>query len=93
MAQISVEPTEIVRPSSPTSFNDVHTHTNSSVTDLYTVGDEDKTWMSLKGKEVLFMHWLWLNRPQVEVVRVNALFDGGAMVGAMCSSVFNKVKH
>ena len=39
------------------------------------------------------MHWIWLHRPQGEVVRVNVLFDGGAMVGAMCSSVFDKVKH
>ena len=49
--------------------------------------------MSLKKKEVPFMHWLWLHGPQGEVVRVNALFDGGAMVGAMCLSIFEKVKH
>ena len=61
--------------------------------DLYSVGEEDKTWGSLKEKEVPFMHWLLLHGPRGEVVRVNALFDGGAMVGAMCASVFEKVKH
>jgi len=39
------------------------------------------------------MHWLWLHGPQGEVVRVNALFDRGAMVRAMCSLIFEKVKH
>jgi len=39
------------------------------------------------------MHWLWLHGPQGEVVRANALFNGGAMVGAMCLSLFEKVKH
>ena len=93
MAQILVEHTEIDRPNSSASFNDIYTHTNSSVIDLYSVGDEDKGWMSLKEKEVPFMHWIWLHGPQGEVVRVNALFDGGAMVVAMCSSIFDKVKH
>ncbi|KIK41123.1 hypothetical protein CY34DRAFT_50702, partial [Suillus luteus UH-Slu-Lm8-n1] len=31
--------------------------------------------------------------PQGEIVRVKALFDEGAMISAMCSSVFNKIKH
>lgn len=39
------------------------------------------------------MHWIWPHGPQGEVARVNALFDGGAMVGAICSSIFDKVKH
>jgi len=92
-AQVSVEPTEIDRPSSSQVFNDVITHTNSSIIDLYAVGGEDNTWVSLKEKEVPFLHWLRLHGPQGEVIRVNTLFDGGAMVGAMCSSVFKKVKH
>ena len=92
-AQISVEPTEIDHPSSSGSLNDVYTRANPSIVDLYSVGEEDKTWVSLKEKEVPFMHWVWLHGPQGEVVRVNALFDGGAMVGAMCASVFEKVKH
>jgi hypothetical protein len=31
--------------------------------------------------------------PQGEIVRVEALFDGCAMVSAMCTTVFEKVKH
>ncbi|KAJ8585783.1 hypothetical protein M405DRAFT_744702, partial [Rhizopogon salebrosus TDB-379] len=31
--------------------------------------------------------------PQGEIVRVKALFDEGAMVSAMCTSVFEQVKH
>lgn len=92
-AQVSVEPTKINCPSSSEVLDDVHTHMNLSVIDLYTVGEEDDTWVSLKEKEVPFMHWLWLHGPRGEVVRVNPLFDGGAMVGAMCSSVFEKIKH
>ena len=48
VAQILVQPTEIDCPNSSASFNDVHIHANSSVIDLYSVGDEDKAWMSLK---------------------------------------------
>ena len=92
-AQISVEPTEIDRPSSSGSLNDVYTRANPSIVDLYSVGEEDKTWVSLKEKEVPFMHWVWLHGPQGEVVRVNTLFDRGVMVGTMCASVFEKVKH
>ena len=39
------------------------------------------------------MHWLILHGPQGKKVRVKALFDGGAMVGAMCASVFKKSQH
>ena len=50
-------------------------------------------WKTLKQKETPFMHWLSLHGPQGEKVRVKALFDGGAMVGAMCASFFKKVQH
>lgn len=93
VAQISVEPTEIDCPNSLDSFNDVNTHANSSVIDLYSVGDEDTMWESLKEKEVPFRHWLCLHRPWGEVERVNVLFDRGVMVGAMCLLFFEKVKH
>ena len=92
-AQVSVEPTKIDCPTSSEVLNDVHTWANLSVIDLYAVGQEDDTWVSLKEKEVPFMHWLWLHGPQCKLVRVNTLFDGGAMVGAMCSSVFKNIKH
>ena len=93
MAPVSVVPTGIDRPSSSESFDDVHTHTNSSVLDLYSVGEENDIWASFKKKERPFTHWLWIHGPQGEVVRVNALFNGRVMVGEMCSSVFKKIKH
>ena len=44
-------------------------------------------------EEVPFKYTLKLAGPKGEVVRVSALFDGAAMVAAMCQSVFEKVKH
>ncbi|EDR00265.1 uncharacterized protein LACBIDRAFT_314458 [Laccaria bicolor S238N-H82] len=66
---------------------------NSSVIDLYTVGDGDKTWDTLRQGEMPFVHWLLVHGPQGEKVRVKAVFDGGAMVGTMCTSFFKKVQH
>ncbi|KDQ54245.1 hypothetical protein JAAARDRAFT_106732, partial [Jaapia argillacea MUCL 33604] len=40
-----------------------------------------------------FIHRVLLKGLHGEVVRVNALFDDGAMVVAMCETVFHKVKH
>jgi transposase InsO family protein len=39
------------------------------------------------------MHWLLVHGPRGEIVRVKALYDGGAMVGAMCASFFKKIQH
>ena len=61
---------------------------------LYSVGHETVTrTMHNTNEEVLFKHTLQLLGPKGEVVRVSALFDGAAMVAAMCQSVFEKVKH
>ena len=94
-APISVEPTGVDRPSSsPDSFDVVHTACdNATVIDLYSVGDKDRLWETLEQREVPFVHWLLVHGPQGEIVRVKALFDGGAMVGAMCTSFFKKVQH
>ncbi|KAH7918391.1 hypothetical protein BV22DRAFT_977878, partial [Leucogyrophana mollusca] len=40
-----------------------------------------------------FIQHIALAGPNGEITRVKALFDDGAMVGAMCSTVFHKVKH
>ncbi|KIJ66664.1 hypothetical protein HYDPIDRAFT_59664, partial [Hydnomerulius pinastri MD-312] len=40
-----------------------------------------------------FLHSITLQGPKGEQTRVRALFDDGAMVGAMCSSIFHAVKH
>lgn len=49
--------------------------------------------MHNKGIEVPFKHTLWILGPQGKVIRVLAVFDGAAMVAAMCKSIFEKVKH
>jgi len=93
-APSSVDCTGVESPSSPVSPNNVHTTSdNSTLIDLYCVGDGDKMWEMLSQKEAPFTQWLLLHGPQGEVVRVKALFDGGAMVGAMCASFFKKIQH
>jgi hypothetical protein len=70
------------------------TESNNNLIDLYSVGHEEVTRvMCDKGVEVPFQHTLRLLGPQGEIVRVSALFDGCAMVSAMCATVFEKVKH
>ena len=49
--------------------------------------------MCNEGAEIPFQHTLHLLGPQGEIVRVPALFDGCAMVAAMCATIFEKVKH
>ena len=67
---------------------------NDTVIDLYSVGHEEVTrTMCNLGIEVPFQHILHLLSPKGEIVRVAALFDGCAMVSAMCTTVFEKVKH
>lgn len=67
---------------------------NDNLVDLYSVGHEEVTReMCDLGIEVPFQHTLQLLGPQGEIVRVSALFDGCAMVSAMCATVFEKVKH
>ena len=93
MAPSPGESTE-VEGSSPDSFTIVNTAcNNSTLIDLYAVEGDNKMWESLTQKEVPFIHWLLLHGPQGEVIWVKALFDGGAMVGAMCTSFFNKIQH
>ncbi|KIJ58243.1 hypothetical protein HYDPIDRAFT_61227, partial [Hydnomerulius pinastri MD-312] len=64
------------------------------IVDLYSAGnveeDGDKPY---PGQCRPFLQHISFAGPQGEVVRVKALFDDGAMVGAMCSSFFHKVKH
>ena len=73
---------------------DVPTDDENDIIDLYSVGHESVTWnMCTQGVEVPFKQGIQLYGPKGEVVRVEGLFDGGAMVAAMCTSVFEKVKH
>ena len=67
---------------------------NENHVDLYSVGHMEVTRkMCDMGVEVPFQHTLQLLGPQGEVARIAALFDGCAMVSAMCATVFEKVKH
>ena len=46
-----------------------------------------------QGVEMPFKQGIQLYGPKGEIVRVEGLFNGGAMVAAICTSVFEKVKH
>ena len=67
---------------------------NVNLIDLYSVGHTSvlKQWKPEKD-EVPFKQLLQLKGPHGEIVHVSALFNGGAMVGAMCTSVFRAIKH
>ena len=58
-----------------------------NIVDLYAVGHAQK-----KKDTVPFIHLISLEGPKGEVVRIRGLFDDGALVNVMCSSVFNKIK-
>jgi len=89
-----VELIEVSCPSSSDSSSVIHTTcSTSTIIDLYSVGDKDKAWETLSQKEAPFQQWLLLHGPQGEIVWVKAQFDGGAMVGAMCTLFFEKVQH
>ena len=68
---------------------------NTEIVDLYEVGHEKVTRnICSSGKtEIPFAHQIKIHGPQGEIVRLSALFDGAAMVAAMCTSLFTKVKH
>jgi hypothetical protein len=86
----SIEMIEVYSP----AVNVPSAELNNNVIDLYSVGHEEVTRaMCKEGIEVPFQHTLRLLGPQGEIVRVSALFDGCAMVSAICATVFEKVKH
>jgi hypothetical protein len=67
---------------------------NTDLINLYSVGHMSVCEQWKEGRdEVPFKQTLQLKGPQGEIVRVSALFDGGAMVGAMCSTIFRMIKH
>ena len=88
----SVEVVEICSPA--VTVLNIAPNLNNNIIDLYSVGHEEVTRiMCNTGVEVPFQNTLHLLGPQGEIVRVSALFDGCAMVAAMCLTVFEKVKH
>jgi hypothetical protein len=72
----------------------IGSHSTIEVIDLYSVRHTRVTRTQLERSEAIpFIHQIELEGPQGEIVRVRALFDDGAMISAMCTSVFEKVKH
>ena len=68
--------------------------TEIQVLDLYTVGVEELEEFTISPfLEVPFMHGVTLNSLSGSIVRIWGVFDSGAMVNAMCSSVYSRVKH
>jgi hypothetical protein len=74
----------------------VHTiSSNMTIFDLYEVGHKTVTREVCEDTttEIPFAHQIKMLGPQGEIVRALALFDGAAMVAAMCTSLFKLVKH
>jgi len=89
-----------VKDSTTTPIHDVSNvaptgmHDELHITDLYSATYATPCYMtSPHVKSVPFTHPIALKNLDDAEVRVQALFDDGAMTGAMCSSVFNIVKH
>ncbi|KAJ7137883.1 hypothetical protein C8R44DRAFT_607176 [Mycena epipterygia] len=61
----------------------------SHIVDLYTVGIE----RGPKRTSVPFICGIELEGPKGEIVRIRALEDGGAMVSAMCTALYEREKH
>ena len=65
-----------------------HEPAKFEIIDLYSVGHEQK-----KKDTLPFIHLLSLEGPKGEAVRIRGLFDDGALVNVMCSTIFDKVKR
>jgi hypothetical protein len=68
------------------------TNMNDDISDLYSI-EHLKTTKNITVEEVPFVHNIRIIGPKGEVALIKALFNGGAMVNAMCTSAFNRVKH
>jgi hypothetical protein len=66
-------------------------HIEYETVDLYAVGHKSNS--KDERETIPFLHELRMEGPKGEVVRVRGLFDDGALVSVMCSTVFNKVKN
>lgn len=76
-------------------------HTNQHVAngesgtkfDIYTTLAQTNNAMSNENKTVPFINNVTIKSDNGELTRLRALFDDGAMVNAMCTTVFEAVKH
>jgi hypothetical protein len=92
--ELKETPAEIEELFSP----ETHVYTiapHMNIVDLYEVGHKTITRAICNdaATEIPFAHQIKIHGLQGEVVRLPALFDGAAMVAAMCTSLFNLVKH
>jgi hypothetical protein len=82
----SEEPSVDEQPKPPSTEN------KYQVCDLYAVGGASAA-EEAKEQAKPFVHEVCLLGPSGEVVRVRVIFDDGAMIGAMCVTIYEKVKH
>ena len=62
--------------------------------DLYTVGSEEPEEFGINPlPEVPFVHGIAVNGPRGSIVHIRGVFDSGAMVNVMCSTVYDEIKH
>jgi len=70
------------------------TPTKIQTIDLYTVGLEEPDEFEINPfSKVPFMHSIALKGTKGRIVHVQGVFDSGTMVNAMCSSVYENIKH
>jgi hypothetical protein len=68
------------------------TNVNDDIIDLYSI-EQSETTTNTTAEEAPFVHDIHIVGPEKEVLAVKALFDGGAMVSAMCTTAFNRIQH
>ena len=69
-------------------------YNKSHIHDLYSATHATPCYSTnMLAKTVPFIHTITLKNPDGTEVCVQALFNDGAMTGAMCSSVFKTIKH
>jgi hypothetical protein len=70
------------------------TPTEIQTIDLYAVGSEEPDEFEINPfPEVPFMHSIALKGIKGRIVHVQGMFNSGMMVNAMCSSIYENVKH
>src|ERR1700736_4196034 len=70
------------------------TPTKVQIVDLYAVGSEEPEEFEINPlPEVPFVHSITLRGTEGRIVCVRGMFDSGAMVNTMCSSIYETIKH
>ena len=87
----SISPIETPSCTVPNALSPLHEQYD--VIDLYSTGDANNKALVDQNPCQPFLQHISLAGPHGEIVRVKALFDEGAMVSAMCATLFQQVKH